>query len=53
MPEFVVKDVEPAVWLSELGALHERIKTVERQLLVDTVAELATADATRRGRVPR
>jgi len=35
------------------AALHERIKTVERQLLVDTVAELAAADATRRGRVPR
>jgi len=35
------------------AALHERIKTVERQLLADTVAELATADATRRGRVPR
>lgn len=40
------------------AALHERIKTVERQLLVDTVAELARTpaamtDATRRGRVPR
>jgi phosphoribosylglycinamide formyltransferase 1 len=35
------------------AALHDRIKTVERQLLVATVAELATADATRRGRVPR
>jgi len=35
------------------AALHERIKTVERQLLVDTVAELATTDAERRGRVPR
>ena len=35
------------------GALHERIKIVERQLLVDTVAELATTDPTRRGRAPR
>jgi phosphoribosylglycinamide formyltransferase-1 len=29
------------------ASLHERIKTVERELLVDTVAQLATADATR------
>jgi phosphoribosylglycinamide formyltransferase-1 len=35
------------------ATLHERIKIVERQLLVDTVAELATADPTRRGRVTR
>jgi phosphoribosylglycinamide formyltransferase-1 len=29
------------------AALHERIKTVERQLLVETVAQLATAERTR------
>jgi phosphoribosylglycinamide formyltransferase-1 len=29
------------------AALHERIKTVERELLVQTVAQLATAGRTR------
>jgi phosphoribosylglycinamide formyltransferase-1 len=29
------------------AALHERIKTVERELLVETVAQLATAERTR------
>jgi phosphoribosylglycinamide formyltransferase-1 len=29
------------------ASLHERIKAVERQLLVETVAELATAQPTR------
>ncbi|HEY0639110.1 MAG TPA: phosphoribosylglycinamide formyltransferase [Pseudonocardiaceae bacterium] len=32
------------------AALHERIKTVERRLLVDVVADLATAGATITGR---
>jgi SRSO17 transposase len=26
MPDFIVEDVEPAVWLAELSALHERTK---------------------------
>ena len=32
------------------AALHERIKTVERELLVETVAQLATAERTREPR---
>jgi phosphoribosylglycinamide formyltransferase-1 len=36
--------VEPG---DDEATLHERIKTVERQLLVETVAQLATADPTR------
>ena len=36
--------VEPG---DDEASLHERIKTVERQLLVETVAQLTTANATR------
>jgi phosphoribosylglycinamide formyltransferase-1 len=36
--------VEPG---DDEASLHERIKTVERELLVETVADLVTANATR------
>lgn len=38
--------VEPG---DDEATLHERIKTVERELLVETVARLATAEPTREG----